>query len=324
MLRVRRLGFTLIELLVVIAIIAILIALLLPAVQNAREAARRSQCRNNLKQLGLALHNYHDVYLKFPSASQSSATFGPSPFVAILSYLEQNAIADAYQSGGHSGASGSGNDVITIHLNVYHCPSDPNDRRDTVVGWTNYHSNHGTWVNISGWDGAFAPNFSAGGASSPGFLGLRDMTDGTTNTAVFAEVANGPAGGPMRPVTDCFEFGTESSATLPAARSAFLARDWKTASSAGGWNPDWRWRGYPWREGSIWRTGYNHLLPPNSPCWRPNGDWWQLVTPASSWHSGIANVAMGDGSVRGVSESIDGLVWEAAGSRQGGEILVLE
>src|SRR3954451_8534359 len=99
------------------------------------------------------------------------------------------------------------------------------------------------------------------------------------------------------------------------------AMNWQTAQLAGpGWGGSgWRWRGYPWREGSIWRGGYTHLLPPNSPCWRTNGDWWQLVSPTTSFHPGGANVVLCDGSVRYVPENIDGAVWEAAGSRNGGE-----
>ena len=318
----KRKAFTLIELLVVIAIIAILVALLLPAVQQAREAARRTQCKNNLKQLSLALHNYHDVYQTFPAASQQSRRFGPSPFVAMLPYFEQGVIAQRYDSGAHSGAGGSTNDALTIPIKVFQCPSDPYSIGITQLGWTNYHTNHGTWVHLNGWDGAFAPNFRAGGKNSPGYLALRAMVDGTSSTAAFAEVANGPPRGSItRKFTDCFEFGTVSSTTTATVRSELLSKDWKTSSIAGGWNPPWRWRGYPWREGSVWRTGYNHLLPPNSACWRPNRNWWQLVTPASSYHTGMANASMCDGSVRSVSENIDGRVWEAVGSREGGEVV---
>ena len=93
----------------------------------------------------------------------------------------------------------------------------------------------------------------------------------------------------------------------------------ETAGTLGGWN----WRGYPWREGSVWRNGFNTLLPPNKPCYRPNGQWWELVTPASSYHPGGVNACFADGSVRFVSEAIDPDVWAAAGTRAGGEALTL-
>ena len=86
----------------------------------------------------------------------------------------------------------------------------------------------------------------------------------------------------------------------------------------------WNWRGYPWREGSIWRNGFNTILPPNKPCYRPNGgEWWQLVTPASSYHSGGVNVSMADGSIRFITDSVNPDAWTAAGSRAGGESLPL-
>src|SRR3954451_14593501 len=101
------------------------------------------------------------------------------------------------------------------------------------------------------------------------------------------------------------------------------AMNWQTAQLAGpGWGgTGWRWRGYPWREGSIWRTGYTHLLPPNSPRWRAEGDWWQAVSTASSYHTGGVNVVMADGAVRFVNDSVNPDVWTAAGSRDGGETL---
>jgi prepilin-type processing-associated H-X9-DG protein len=102
-----------------------------------------------------------------------------------------------------------------------------------------------------------------------------------------------------------------------------MAQNWQSAGLAGGWSPPWRWRGYPWREGSIWRTGYTHLLPPNSACWRLNGDWWQISPSASSYHTGGVNVALVDGSVRFVSSNVDTAAWTAAGSRNGGEPISL-
>jgi prepilin-type N-terminal cleavage/methylation domain-containing protein/prepilin-type processing-associated H-X9-DG protein len=349
----KRHGFTLVELLVVIAIIGILIALLLPAVQSARESARRTQCTNNLKQLGLALNTFHDAYKYYPSGcAQNGPIYGPSAIVHLLPYVEQDALRDNYNLDGASGASFSdpANDAIGLaRLAFLNCPTDPEDGYYTQMGWTNYHTNWGTWVRPVGWDGVFGPIFSAGGKPGIGRLlfsatptpgvqqgavtigaGTRvnDIIDGTSNTAAFAEVCLPPdtrTNAAAHPKTDCFEGGSVTTTTLAASRAAFQAKDWKTAGYPAGWGtPPWRWRGYPWREGSVWRNGYNHLLPPNSPCWRPNNDWWQLVSPASSWHPGGVNATLCDGSVRFVRESISPNVWEAVGSRKGGESFSLQ
>lgn len=343
----RPAGFTLVELLVVIAIIGILIALLLPAVQSARESARRSQCTNNLKQLGLAMQTYHDTYKYYPSSCLLSSTFGPSWVVQLLPYVEQGALREGFDDDGISGAAFGtpANDAAGIsRLSVLLCPTDPEKGYQVPMGWTNYHSNHGTWADVPKfWDGVFGPNFATSGypalgtriatksANSPVSIGAgvrsNEIIDGASNTAAISEVCLPPpdnSNAPANPKTDCFEAGTVTTTSLAAARNALLAQNWKSSGFAGGWSPPWRWRGYPWREGSIWRTGYNHLLPPNSPCWRANNDWWKLVSPASSWHPGGANSVFCDGSVRFVRESISATVWEAAGSRKGGETISLQ
>lgn len=344
----RRAAFTLVELLVVIAIIGILIALLLPAVQAAREAARRTQCNNNLKQLGLALHNHHDTFKFFPSGSLLSAQFGPSPLVFMLPYVEQSALREigfddtdivgnpgALYSGASAGVNAANDRVSATKVPLFVCPSDPRlTRVDTQLAWTNYHSNYGNWVFVpKRWDGPFGPSFdrTISGTKVPRLPPQRmnEVLDGLSNTAAFSEVCQAPPtpGGPAEKRADCFEAGTQAPTTLLAAATALQALNWKTASFAGApaWgNPPWRWRGYPWREGSIWRTGYTHLLAPNNPCWRPNGDWWQLVTPASSLHPGGVNVVLCDGSVRYVRETISTTVWQATGSRAGSESALLQ
>jgi prepilin-type N-terminal cleavage/methylation domain-containing protein len=317
-------GFTLVELLVVIAIIGILVALLLPAVQSARESGRRMTCINNLKQLGLAAQNYHDTFQVFPPGCLRADTFGPSALVYLLPFIEQRSIFDLYDPGDHSGAGAAAvNDIPTKYRpTVFICPSEPNLRTDTVLGWTNYHMNFGSYVHqtTNRWDGVFGPNFNAAGAFQLKQVAIRDVLDGTSHTSCFAEVCNGPqTAKPRDKRTDCFEHTGSISTNRATARSTLLANDWKAAGFAGGWSPAWRWRGYPWREGSIWRGGYTHLLPPNSACWRTNDDWWQLVTPTSSYHTNGAVAVLCDGSVRFVAENIDGAIWEAAGSRDGAE-----
>ena len=158
----RSRGFTLIELLVVIAIIAVLIALLLPAVQQAREAARRSQCKNNLKQLGLAMHNYHDVYNVFP-VGQYNCCWG-TWMVGILPYIEQAPLFQLYQNSGGNDATGpryssapNTTQVTTRRLAVLTCPSDKDSR---------------PFGNLKPY-------------------GFRDATDGTSTTLLMAEVLQG-------------------------------------------------------------------------------------------------------------------------------------
>lgn len=319
-----RVAFTLVELLVVIAIIAMLVTLLLPAVQAARESARRTQCINNLKQLGIALFSFESAFGTFPSGSPQ--TFGGnsgylSPQAQILSQIEENAVGQLidpnrgpFEEPNYSAAASQ--------PAIFLCPSDTQPiSGQTDMGWTNYHVNCGTWVFLRGWDGAFGPNYEvAGDSMSP--LKLSRLEDGTSKTAAFAEVVNGY--GPNKsfekhPLVDCFEAGSPGvgrNAELAEARARFGSLDWR--SSVVPWGGEWRWRGYPWSEGTVWRGWYNHLLQPNQTCWRP-GDWWLLVTPASSFHNGVVNTSMCDGSVRAVAQDVDPLIWEATGSRAGNE-----
>jgi prepilin-type processing-associated H-X9-DG protein len=149
---------------------------------------------------------------------------------------------------------------------------------------------------------------------------LGKITDGLSKTAAFAEVVNGIGDTNAVPVTnkeplaDCGESAAPSGPTVQAIRDAFLTRDWNRAPVP--WSGDWRWRGYPWTEGTMWRTWYNHLLPPNSHCWMV-GDWWELVSPATSYHNGVINMVLCDGSVQSVAVDIDPEVWTDMGTRDG-------
>jgi prepilin-type N-terminal cleavage/methylation domain-containing protein/prepilin-type processing-associated H-X9-DG protein len=316
----KRRGFSLIELLVVVAILAVLLALLLAAIQKVREAANRIRCTDHLRQIGLALHNYHNSLGVFPSGSPEQIGY-LSPQVQLLPYLEQDAVHDIVDM--HKGPFDAANQpAAAVRVPIFLCPSEGQRGTVTYMGWTNYHANSGTWAYARGWDGVFGPNYTVSGVPPLLSVRLEDITDGTAHTAAFSEVVNGLYGiePPPHRLADCFEFGAPPGKDVAAAQAAFLAKDWQTAQIP--WDGTWRYRGYPWTEGTIWRGWYNHLLTPQSTCWRPN-DWWLLVTPATSYHGAGVNVLFCDGSVRFVSSRIAADAWLAAGTRNGGESALL-
>jgi prepilin-type N-terminal cleavage/methylation domain-containing protein/prepilin-type processing-associated H-X9-DG protein len=331
----RRDAFTLVELLVVIAIIGVLVALLLPAVQDAREAARRSQCQNHLKQLGLALLNYESAKKELPAGSMgiigipnSSAPYY-SPQAQLLAYFEQGVIAQRINFK-ETPWSTNNYAVARTHPELFLCPTDPINgqlgRAD--MGWSNYHGNAGSWITMfRRWDGVFGPysstNPTATVATKPQLppITLGQIVDGTSNTVAFAEVANSlgnDSGAPKDEKADCFERQGIPITTPQAARTTIAALNWSALPVP--WSNGWRWRGYPWSEGTMYRNWYNHLLPPNSICLKPcvgDGCWWDLISPANSFHAGVTNIVMCDGSVQSIADGIDADVWLEQGTREG-------
>lgn len=215
----RHRGFTLIELLVVIAIIAVLIALLLPAVQQAREAARRSQCKNNMKQLGLAMHNYHDTFNMFP-IGQRGGTTQPNWKVGVLPYLDQAPLftklnfADSFWSG----ATGANTALRGVKVPVYNCPSSALPRDDSVSTYTSgqnmqimdyigiagaYPDPNARVCTAVGQSGT-SPSTYGGYWSNAGLLlmnegkKIRDVTDGASNTLIVAENSGSVGGKDLR------------------------------------------------------------------------------------------------------------------------------
>lgn len=309
----RRQGFTLIELLVVIAIIAILIALLVPAVQKVREAAARTQCTNNLKQFGLALHNFHDANKKFPPG-RDSKNFSTHAY--LLPYMEQDAIFKtinftvSYNNGANAFARAQ-------QVPIFLCPSDT---RTLLVpaGWagTNYRANQGSGIL---W-GATGTGSNAGMPSPNGPFyqdsrhKMTDVSDGTSNTAAFSEHLIGDFSNAIATDrTDTFAPGTHP-ATADQAVADCAGVSLSNLGAQGVSDV-----GAPWLRGYHSTTIYFHVGGPNTrSCMFPPG---RIATTANSNHSNGVNVTLCDGSVRFVTNSISLSTWRAAGSRDQGEVL---
>lgn len=330
--RKRRVAFTLVELLVVIAIIGILIALLLPAVQAAREAARRSQCTNNLKQLGLALHNYHDVHKCFPfrkggtSACTSTGTYHNgnctrlSGFIPLLPFIEQQPMYQAIQAGDPAngvspgGPAGwqSGWPVWNNSPDVLLCPSD-NGYPDTRGPYNSYAFCVGDQI-----ENIRDATDVRGLFPTTRCYGIHDITDGTSNTIAMSEricnvrsaAGHSSAGwtSTARTVEHVMGLakGIGNLRNTPIVCRSAAVTDGKyfvaglTVNSA---------FGRAWTDGQPAYVGFNTVLPPNSPaCSEDTGGWGDqvhIVQPPASRHPGGVNVLMADGSVRFISETID-------------------
>lgn len=296
--RVRSAGFTLVELLVVIAIIGVLVGLLLPAVQAAREAARRMKCSNNLKNLALALHNYHDTYNKFPMGHQFDGHFdgnltnagGGNAFswgYSILPQLEQGALFEQFDprwpvTVGPSDVPGVFNvELATTPLEMFSCPTDtkkPNQNQNKIPNsaTSSYQGSAGSYDGYAGnlnftdrWNGMFCRRL--------GPYGFKDMVDGTTNTVVLCEVS------------------WEMQNSGRNAARIYGSSDEVLAGASGGTNTalvcgEWAMN---------WTQPEGNANPDRT---------------ASSLHPGGAHFALGDGSVRFIAESIQHTAhaWDAS------------
>ncbi len=347
-----RRGFTLIELLVVIAIIAVLIALLLPAVQSAREAVRRAQCTNNLKQIGLAMHNY--------VTNTGSLPWGDGPWwnewsahTMLLPYLEQVPLYNSINFGNalpFGGAPFNINNPINTtatytRINGFNCPSDP-DRLTDPNGHNNYMDNSGSGANSMyagiagtlGWNGPEAGPFiysdngtvtNFGGTA----IGVQAVTDGLSNTAAFSERLKA-IGSNFTATSAPFDFG-KPTASIAYPQSnvptnvEMLPQAWyklcsQTPPMPAPGGQDWanfiddNISGAMWVSGQPSCTRYVHIMPPNTWTCR-NG--LQMSHVANSYHPGIVNVLMCDGSVKAIKSSVSVQTWWALGSRAANEVI---
>jgi prepilin-type N-terminal cleavage/methylation domain-containing protein/prepilin-type processing-associated H-X9-DG protein len=332
-----RRGFTLIELLVVIAIIAVLIALLLPAVQSAREAARRAQCTNNLKQLGLAMHNYQGTHSAFPPGKMEGPSLPGVPVghflwsaqAMALPYLEGTNAFNALNSllpllGGPSEGFAAFPDNYTAmnaKIGVFLCPSDHG--RQIIANYqpTNYQQcvgsgrNGGIPIPTPGWipDGVFFTNSTTG---------PRDILDGLSNTLMMSEGLIGLGGGDL-------PAGTPTDQLDP--RKVFFNNvDW-SASDTGTFadadcakkpsSPWWTRRNGNWVQGEYPFTQYNHFWAPNARQFDCIRNYTAGRKAARSNHPGGVNALFCDGHVAFVKDSVNLDAWRALATRAGGEVI---
>lgn len=291
-------GFTLIEVIVVMLILTILVALLLPAVQQARSAGRRLQCKSNLRQIGVALHNYHSAHRCFPPGELR----GYSTHVFLLPYLEQENIYRRFNFGVLGMADNPPNDKLAlVRVSVFECPSDGGYSRPI----TNYVGNAGTWRD---YNGVFQGVGHSPGEDSGNCRRTRDIRDGLTHTAMLGEALgyNGRQLKKRALVSTARKY-------YPGDKAAFMAacRNHPDRFGSG--------FGYPWLNGSMSITRYNHVLPPNTRSCANRGNIADGILTAASEHSGGINLLLADGSVQFVPDSIDVLVWQALGSMAGSE-----
>ena len=338
----NRTAITLVELLVVIAIIGILMALLLPAVQAAREAARRGECVNNLKQIGIAIQNYHDIHKHLPFGKGPSYPGVPvyarwSQHSLLLPMMEQQALYAALDfrwppaTPGMAGVinfmppfsnpGGQNNVACTTRVPIFLCPSDGANVPSDWPGQNNYAANQGSWL-CDRLDSTDPNAITAPGEVQTGIFGYLSglkfsaVQDGLSNTAFFSEKIRGT--GAPNPCSDMF--------IMPHQIS--LLATWQTCSNitpATATPLTSKW-GYSWVMGENCCTQYNHVAVPNQYTCGGIGfpgtmsNMAMQVSPGS-YHPGGVNVCMGDGSVRFVPDAIDLNTWRALGTRRGSEAL---
>jgi len=352
--RPRRRGFTLIELLVVIAIIAVLIALLLPAVQSAREAARRAQCTNNLKQMGLALANAESAtgaylpgwgpYYNEPVLQAGTCGSRPNVLAQLLPYLE---LSNAYSAFNFEicinlyGVGTANYTAQTQIVSAYVCPSDPANTKFADMGYTNYVASLGatagqrlgtgvaSWESNTARSGIF--NITVDTAAPRVYptwqraipVTVAAVTDGTSNTVAFSEsnrsraAVAGSVGGilggvPERDKANVYIISSDMNLGL-APECTYLGPGYSTRIY---------YRGQQYYRGLVMTGYFTTTLTPNSKLYDcGNTSYVAAHIAPRSYHSGGANAAFADGSVRFIKDSVNLQTWMALGTKAGGEVV---
>lgn len=342
--RTRRSGFTLIELLVVIAIIAVLVALLLPAVQQAREAARRSACKNNLKQIGLAMHNYHDTHGTLPGnemgciyrGGNRNCWEGWSGLAMILPFVDQAPLYNTLNFNTYWNVAGPNQNATRTALPAFLCPSDPGSsgKPHPSSGPASYVLSAGP---MSSW---YVSRIKPPGPfmreSSTRF---RDVKDGTSNTILGSEVQVGLWDNDTRALSHrvtgtgnltgaigtangrIFDSRQQNLDTIRAYHNSCRATGEGLTTKQ---NADNDRAGRFWTSGRVfWGPWFNTLMPPNTPynCDNDTSVTTMDIKSASSHHTGGVHVVLCDGAVKFISENIDHGTWVGLGSVRGGETL---
>jgi prepilin-type processing-associated H-X9-DG protein/prepilin-type N-terminal cleavage/methylation domain-containing protein len=318
----RHPAFSLVELLVVIGIIAILIGFLLPAVQRAREAARRAQCANNLKQIALACHSYEDLHGTLPPGGSYATAAGPSfngaPYSVLARLLEQLEQGALYGQINFKASAFTQPDVIRTRVAVFLCPSDPNDK-SSPTSPTTYPATYG--ANIGDW---FVQDYTTGqfgngpfpDAAYPSQKGIRlvDITDGTSTTVGFAE---------LKAFSSYLAKMSNQTFPLPSTPAELIAFGGTFMAGAAHTS---------WAQSFDYQTVVTFVFSPNTVVPFVNAadgqtydvDWGggyvlYVAATARSYHPNGVNTAFMDGSVRFITNSIPQSTWRALGTRNGGE-----
>ncbi len=332
--RSQKKGFTLVELLVVIAIIGILVGLLLPAVQAAREAARRMQCSNSLKQLGLALHNYGSAYNRFPAGKGGTNWDGSnnasgnrlrlSGFIALMPFAEQTNMYNNIQAGNAAAAPGGPAAWLSWDLwneapSFLRCASDSGARPQTreisyaMSRGDLIHNNLNETTNVRGM------------FHSQVYRRFADVSDGLSNTIAYSEILCSfplPNGGQNGVAATENSMPVNRGIARQVGDISLTPQLCYTVTQGQFFAPGTivhARRGLNWTDGQIHYTGFNTVIGPNGPGCSERGNWGDqndVIAPPSSNHTGGVNVAMGDGSVQFMSNNVDtgnlGIGWSAS------------